>query len=99
MSPAKNLWRGGGGRGLRKIIGRGVGGVWRVVIIFHEILSRFVKILRVDQKNSKKCHFFAKFSHFLRKKNLGGFKAKDFFRWGVKAKHPPPPPQPPCNHV
>jgi hypothetical protein len=51
--------------------------------------SRFVKISRVGQKISQKCHFLTKFSQFLQKKIFRGVvKAKDFFRWGVKAKHP-----------
>jgi hypothetical protein len=48
--------------------------------------SRFVKISRVVQNLTKKCHILAKFSHFWLKNFLGGggggVKAKDFFRWG-----------------
>jgi hypothetical protein len=57
MSPAKNLR--GGGEGSKKN--------------FMKFYSRFVKILRVGQKFSKKCHF-------LLKKIFRGVKAKDFFR-------------------
>ncbi len=65
MSPAKNL---GGGEGSKENF-RGGGGSKN----FMKFYSRFVKILRVGQKISKKCHFFAKFSHFL---------PKNFFRVG-----------------
>jgi hypothetical protein len=76
MSPAKNL--AGGGEGSKENF-RG-GGVMK-------FYSRFVKISRVGQNISKKCHFLAKFSHFW----ILGVKAKDFFRWEVKAKHTPHP--------
>jgi hypothetical protein len=53
MSPAKNL--GGGGRGLRKILGG-----WGVKKC-HEVLQHICKNLEGWSKISKKCYFLAKF--------------------------------------
>ncbi len=62
--------------------------------------SRFVKISRVGQKISKKCHFLGKFFHFCTKK-IKGVKAKDFSGWGsrLSTPHPPPTHPTPWNHV
>ncbi len=68
--------------------------------IYMKIYSRFVKILRVGQIIFKKFHFWGKFPHFCLKKKFWWHKAKDFFRWGVKAhSHPTPSHILSWNHV
>jgi hypothetical protein len=84
--PGQKSW--GGARGLRKILG---GGVSKNFMKFY---SRFVKISRVGQKISKKCHFLTKFSHFLPKIFFrgGGYRLRNFSGGGYRLSTPLPPP-------